>query len=139
MDAARKGPLCRLILGRVARSGLRLRLLPTYTRERFRATGRHPKGHARIISGELGVACQLPTRAFERSRLAADAIACPEQATDRRMVPARVRPARRAKAGNPTSVALRPSRHHARRRLLASIRDRRRASRHPYGESSASG
>jgi hypothetical protein len=40
MDAARKGPLRRLILGRVARSGLRLRLLPPYTLERFRARGR---------------------------------------------------------------------------------------------------
>src|SRR5882762_8825372 len=42
MDAARKGLLRRLILRRVARSGLWLPLLRTYMRERFRSTGRHP-------------------------------------------------------------------------------------------------
>jgi hypothetical protein len=43
MDAARKGPLRRLILCRVARSGLAVPLLRTYTRERYRSTGRHPR------------------------------------------------------------------------------------------------
>ena len=47
MDAAGKGLLRRLIRRRVATSGLRLLLLRTHTRERFRCTGRHP-GRTRV-------------------------------------------------------------------------------------------